>query len=141
RFLLCARNRALGRVRRLFGRAHRSAPDAKVWAATFSIAPPLRLRVDAGWLAFRAPDRYPTRAAQRTIATAMRVHTGVRSWRGLPREYMRLPASNFQQSDFCSAHRAPPRQTTRLETCAAVSPAANGHGLMNASRNSHKMRA
>src|SRR5206468_8142824 len=87
-FLLSARNRVSGRVRMPFGHAHRCALDAKVSAATFSIAPLLHLRVDVGWLPSRAPDHHPIRAAQRIIATTMRVRTAVRSSRDLRRECM-----------------------------------------------------
>src|SRR6266516_7090438 len=140
-FLLSAHNRVSDRVQTLFGRAHRFVPGAKVSAARFSIAPPLHLQVDAGWPPSHAPDHHPTRAARRIIAAARRVHTGVQNWRDLPRECMQLPVSYFQQSYFSEAHRAPLRQTIHLETCAAISQAANARGLTNASRSSHKMRA
>src|ERR1044072_8626284 len=59
RFWLSARNPASGRDRTLSGHAPRSAPDARVSAAMFSIVRLLRLRADADSPTSPPPDRSP----------------------------------------------------------------------------------
>src|SRR5215469_4085374 len=125
----------------LFDRARRSAPDSRVSEAMSSADRLQLLRAALDLLTFLALVDRPIHAAQRTIVATTRVRTVARNWPALLREDRQPPVSDFRQSDFYVARREQVRQTMRLETCAAISPAANVRVPTNASRNSRRTRA
>ena len=76
--------------------ARRSAPDAKAWAATLSVARPPLPPADASSLTSPALADRPIRAVRRRIAATRPIHTDARNWRGLFRA--RYAASCFRFS-------------------------------------------